>query len=592
MNKKHSIRRRIKIIVPNSIKRYRRRTKRWIKENRSTCKRIFTALCAVVLFIGIFAMVGELRTQSYSQYFDTDDIIYINTAVSDEPQPSEIKYKDGEIYLPFDFVKENIDSNIYRSEEGDRIIITTDNNVIRLRSDDNNAYMNGTALELNMPVYDINNKYGYLPASSLQKFYPIRLTYNKDSNTVTMENTDTVSFSSILKMSTYLKYKPARGSLRVRRLQRYEILHFLKLGDSDGYTLVTTEDGLCGYVPTYLLDSIKTVPPSVSKPSKKQLWKCTDGKANIVFDQLTNSTANTNTERMPLYDGVDVICTTWFSFEDTNGKIRNIADKNYVDLAHAKGKKVWGLITDNFDGAVSHSILSNADTRESVIKQLLAYSSLYELDGINIDFESVPQEDGELFVQFIRELAPALHNEGITLSADFYVPTQWTAHYNRGKCAEVLDYVIVMGYDQHTSGSSEVGSNAEIGWSVKAIRDTLAEDVPKEKLILGIPFYTRVWTIANNTGSFTQKAMGMKASRDFMTEKGGIIAPDEKSGQNYAETSDLSNTYKCWFEDAYSIKNRLDAVNKYDIAGTAAWKSGFETSDIWGILKDELKGKA
>lgn len=547
-------------------------------------KQIFAVLCFVALLLIVYNVIGALRTMDFEKYYGTDSILYINIAENTQAQPSDIKYENGEIYLPFELVKEYIDNNIYRSEERDRIIITTADSVIRMRSESNEAYLNGNSMELNMPIYDTD----YLPASVLEQFYSVSFSYSAKNNTVTMSYTDRESCSAVLKKSAYLKYEPERSSLRVKKLKKGTTV--TAVSTNDKYTLVSTDDGLCGYLSTSVLKDIKALEPEIIQPEPKQLWTCTDGKANIVFDQVTNSTANTNYERIPLKDGVDVICPTWFSFENTKGDIRNLADRAYVDKAHEKGIKVWGLITDNFDSSVSHGVLSDADTREHVIKQLLAYISLYNLDGINIDFEAVPTEDGELYVQFLRELAPMLHNEGITLSADFFVPKPWTYHYNREKCGEVLDYVIVMGYDQHYAGSDEAGSNAEISWSREAITATLAQGVPAEKLILGIPFYTRVWTINNSTGELSQKAMGMKSAKDFMTEKGGIIKWLDSAGQNYAEVSDSINTYKCWFEDADSVRLRLGLVKEYDIAGTAAWKSGMETDDIWEILKTELKG--
>lgn len=546
-------------------------------------KQIFVILCFFLFLLIVYNVVGAVRTMDFEKYYGTDGILYINIAKNTRAQPSDIKYENGEIYLPFELVKEYIDGNIYRSEEKDRIIITTDDSVIRMRSESNEAYLNGNSMELNMPIYDTD----YLPASVLEQFYPVYFSYSAQNNTVTMSYTDSESCSAVLKKSAYLKYEPTRGSLRVKKLKKGTVV--TAVSAEDKYTLVSTDEGLCGYLLTSALKDIRTLEPTIIQPEPKQLWKCTNGKANIIFDQVTNSTANTDYERIPLHEGVDVICTTWFSFENTNGDIRNLADRAYVDRAHEKGIKVWGLITDNFDSSVSHAVLSDADTREHVIKQLLAYSSLYNLDGINIDFESVQTDDGDLFVQFIRELAPMLHNEGITLSADFFVPKPWTYHYNRGRCGEVLDYVIVMGYDQHYAGSATAGSNAELSWSREAITATLAQGVPAEKLILGIPFYTRVWTIENSTGEVSQKAMGMKGAKDFMTEKGGIIKWLDSAGQNYAEVADSVNTYKCWFEDADSVRLRLGLVKEYNIVGTAAWKSGMETDDIWGILKECLK---
>jgi spore germination protein YaaH len=81
----------------------------------------------------------------------------------------------------------------------------------------------------------------------------------------------------------------------------------------------------------------------------------------------------------------------------------------------------------------------------------------------------------------------------------------------------------------------------------------------------------------------------MEKSKEFMSEKGGTEVWLEEAGQNYSEANDGEYTYKCWFEDADSVKLRLQLAKQYQTAGVAAWKSGFETEDIWSILKDELK---
>lgn len=554
------------------------------RRRKSVHKRLCLVLLLIVAAILLFSIVDAIRTVNYKRHYGTDKVMYINIFENTEAEASDIKVEGGEIYLPFELVKEYVDGNIYRTEEKDRIIITTNDSVIRMRSESNNAYVNGSPMELNMPVYDAD----FLPASVLEQFYPVKFNYDRDHNSVTMSRTDNHILKGTISKKTRLKYEPKNSSLNVEKLKKGTVVTALEQGAD--YTLVSTENGACGYVKTKAIADIATIPSQVSAPEPKQLWKCTDGKANVVFDQITNASANTNVDRMPIYDGVDVVCTTWFSFENTNGDIRNIADRAYVDRLHANDIKVWGLITDNFDGAISHAVLSDADTREYVVKQLLAYVSLYDLDGINIDFESVPKDDGDAFVQFIRELAPMLHNEGVTLSADFFVPRSWTYHYNRGKCAEVLDYAIVMGYDQHYGGSESAGSNAEIGWSKEAITETMAQGVPKEKLLLGIPFYTRVWTENSSTGELSQTAMGMEKAKSFMEEKGGGFSLDKASGQNYSQVTEGELTYKCWLEDSYSVRERLRLANEYDIAGVAAWKNGMETEDIWGILKNEIKG--
>ncbi|MDE6182007.1 MAG: hypothetical protein K2F59_02215, partial [Eubacteriales bacterium] len=366
--------------------------------------------------------------------------------------------------------------------------------------------------------------------------------------------------------------------------------------EENEYIKIKTKDGYVGYVNKKHIDenSLVTYSGENTPPEKEdeeiEIWK-PDKKINLVFEQMTNVEAIRASLKKDYPNEIDVLVPTFFSFLNTNGDIKNLADKSYVENAHKNGFQVWGLLTDNFDKATSHSVLSSTETREYVIKQLLAYVSLYNLDGINIDFESVPSDDGEYFVQFLRELAPLLKKQGAVLSVDLFVPKPWTAHYMREEVAKVADYLIVMGYDEHYAGSKTAGSVASISWSEEAITSTLKENVPKEKLILAVPFYTRIWTEENVDGkiNLSSKAYGMDSAYDFIIQKGGEFTWLEDMGQYYAEVTEDNITYKVWLEDEKSLERRLDLILKYDVAGCGAWKLWLEKDEVWNILDEKLQ---
>ncbi|MBQ6555043.1 MAG: glycosyl hydrolase, partial [Firmicutes bacterium] len=307
---------------------------------------------------------------------------------------------------------------------------------------------------------------------------------------------------------------------------------------------------------------------------------------NLVFDQISNAAGAALTMSNGMPEGVNVLCPTWFSFKDEGGEIVNKANADYVDWAHRNGVRVWGLVTDNFDASVSGAVLTDDKTREYAIKQIIAYAETYDLDGINIDFEAVPKADGEYWTQFLRELAPACKSRGLTLSCDLFVPRPWSLYYNRKEVGKIVDYAIVMGYDEHYGGSDEAGSVASLSWSDTAVHGSLDAGIPKEKLILGIPFYTRIWTEKN--GELTSSAYSMTAADEILKENDANFSYDEITEQNYAEYTDEEGRHRCWIEDEQSVKKRVETAVRYDTAGIAAWKLRMEKDGIAHIIKETL----
>ena len=558
-------------------------------------KNIFKIL-SLLIFVIVLATIAKIFLPNFTKidYRESVDLaqdeIGVNMQLDYIPMTNPPILQEGEIYLPIDFVKEYIDQYIYWDKEENKLTITNENNVIRMKTDELEYFVNNEPLELDLPIYNID-EVAYMPKLFLQDFYGLNFEYIEQTKILDIVKDDYKKSS--LKSNTRLRKGADKKSPFVEKLKKGDTVYFYE-NEQNGYTKIKTSNGYIGFVPTNLLENIEDINIQNNYENDyvaKAPWTASNGKINLVFDQMQNVVANSSESRRTYHDGVDVLVPTWFSFKDESGQIVNIADKGYVNWAHNNGYKVWGLLTDNFDKKISHSVLSSTENREYVIKQLLAYVSMYDLDGINIDFESVPTDDGDNFIQFLRELSPALRAEGAVLSVDVFVPKPWTAHYNRNEVGKIVDYVIVMGYDEYYAGSESAGSVASMSWSNTAIKDTLAEGVPKEKLILGIPFYCRLWTetLENGEIELSSKAYGMNGAYDFIEEKGGTFTFDSETEQNYGEAKEDNKTYRVWLEDEQSVSKRLDLVLEYDIAGAGAWKRGLEKEEIWPILKQKLK---
>ena len=142
------------------------------------------------------------------------------------------------------------------------------------------------------------------------------------------------------------------------------------------------------------------------------------------------------------------------------------------------------------------------------------------MDGINVDFESLSEDVGIHFLEFLRELSIECHKNNLVLSVDNPVPEDFTSHYDRAEQGRVVDYVIIMGYDEHYVGS-EAGSVASLDYVRGGIERTL-NDVPKEKVINAVPFYTRLWT--ETESGWKSTALGIAKAKEWIRrEPGGAL---------------------------------------------------------------------
>lgn len=561
------------------MKKHRKAIYKPKKFNNSKLTAILFGIIGVLIIIKLFSI---LNYDSFYSVYPQMNKNQINLVYESEILGEKgIIEKDNEIYIPVNTIKETFDPYIYINDDMESITITTADHVIKMRNKESTYFVNDEELSLSLPLYTIDGT-SYLPINILEEIYGIATDYNPDTKILSIDNKN-ITTANMLKNGK-LYFNKAKNSKIITNLKKADKLTIFE--ENQDLTLVRSSQGYVGYVKTQLLGNKTTIPET--EKEQKALWQPTNGKISMVFDQLTSINASSSIEKRTEIDNLDIICPTFFSFENTKGDIRNIADKSYIQWAHNQGYQVWALLTDNFDAATSRAVLTNDETRAYVIKQLLAYCSMYELDGINLDFESVPADCSQQWLQFVRELTPRLHQEGIIVSVDCFVPKPWTAQYMRKELAEVVDYIVVMGYDEHYKGSEESGSVASISWSREAITATLNQDVPKEKLILGVPFYTRIWTEEN--GKITDaSSYSMNQAYSIMKEKNAHINWLENMGQYYGEATKNETTYKCWFEDARSIKERLQLVKEYDVAGVAGWKKGLEYQEIWSVINEEIK---
>lgn len=503
--------------------------------------------------------------------------------------------ENGIVFMPISFVESHFNDGFYWDQDEQILTYTTVHDVIRMRTDDLTYYINDEPLTLQIPIREMVVGVPYIPLELLKKFSHHEFSYYDEPGTLIIEDLtqDRVYVTVSPRNESYALVRSwmDRKSTIVKRMAEGERLKFID-GDSV-WTKVRTEEGYIGYIKNEDITDQITV---AGTPWIREVYDYStrpefEGGLNLAWNYVGNVDANKNLDnKLEGVHGLDVISPTWFYIKNAEGDIHNQADINYVRNAHERGIQVWALFANQFgDKEMTHAALSSTSARENMIRQILALSALYEVDGINVDFESISKESGEHFVQFIKELTPYLKEQGLVVSVDMYVPSSWTAHYGRKEVGEVVDYVMVMTYDEHWSTSPKSGSVASIDFVEKGITDTLKE-VPAKKTVLGLPFYTRLWTETQEDGEtkVKSKAYGMNSGYDHMTENGAQFQWLEDIGQYYAEYTKDNAIYKMWLEDERSIEVKIQLVEKYNLAGVAAWQIGLEKPEVWDVLAEYL----
>ena len=539
---------------------------------------------SLILSISIFSGIKKFLENRIDK--DRIRIVVKDNIVSDDLAIYTI---NNENYFSVEFLKKYIDSTLFPEQDKDTITITNTNNVIRLNTDELTYYVNSNPISLELPII-VENNIMLMPVSLAKSIYNLDINYINNNKKAIIDFNNENKKTTKLHKTVKIYDSTDKKNKKVAKLKKNtEITIFDK---ENGYYSVRGSNGEVGYLKEKY---IKQINEEITKNNNdnndnRVAFKPKNGRITMIWDQVFNSAQNKKESKYIPIDNLDVISPTWFEISDDEGNVSNIADKSYIDWAHSKGYQVWGLFSNGFDPDITHNTLSNPDIREKIIKQILSYAQIYNLDGINIDFEAIRKADGEYFVQFVREITPYLKAQGLTVSVDLSRPEGWNSYYGMKEVGEVVDYVVLMAYDEHWGTSPKSGSVASIGWTEQSIINSL-KMVPKEKLILGVPFYTRLWEekIVDNKNTVSSSSLGMKSTLEYISKNGMQTVYDNESGQNYASIEKNDITYKIWIEDDLSMRKRMELIEKYDIAGVAGWKRHLEGENTLNIINEYMK---
>lgn len=549
----------------------------------------------VVIIIGlmtaffIYKFSPSKEVMELSEYYnltsEEEMAIILQDTISDEKG----LYSDGIPYISYSMVKELFNKKFYWDANEHIMILTRPQEIIKIQPDTAEITVNKGSVAKEYVVVKMHNDVPYIAMPYVQEMSDITYkTYELPNRIVIKYKWGINELAATVKKKTVIRLEDSIKSKILAEISPGDEVICVDTGEtiSRGFSKIISEDGVIGYVKTKKLNesSYRTTESTFVKPEYVHITK--DYDICMAWHQVTNASANGGLlNLLNSTKGVNTISPTWFSVKDNKGNISSLADETYVQRAHNAGVEVWGLCSDfskEIDIAV---VLSNTASRERLENKLLSMAIEYNLDGLNIDFENIKEESGEDFIQFVREMAVKCSNNGIVLSINNYVPVSYREYYNYEEQGEVADYVVIMAYDEHYSGSEEAGSVSSIGFVNDAV-SKITGMVSEERVIMALPFYTRLWKLSNE--GLTSAAYSMSGAQSILDDRGVKPSWDTATGQYYAEYQEGGATFQIWLEEEKSIEEKLKAVTQGGVHNVSFWRLGFEKTEVWNTVANYI----
>ena len=543
-------------------------------------------IIALVLIVGAIGGYYVIKRNYIVSKINQTNLI-INNSNATSSLKNNVYIKNGVVYVAKPDIYNFFDNTIIYDEKYNQVVTTSSTKIASLPIDSKQIQVNSSNTTIKAGAI-ILDEVAYVPISELDEVYNIKTTYVESEDLVYIDSLDREQQTATLKKDSSIKYKPTIISATLAKAKQGDTLTIANRSDypvPNGWTRVRTENGTLGYIQTGKLNEFKTIREKAEEKAK------IEGPISLAWDYYSEYvSAPTRTGKIT---GVNVVSPSFFYMTkySTTNIYENVGNEGiaYVNWAHGNGYQVWPMFT-NSNMSETSKMLSDYKSRENVINQIIKYIKQYNLDGINIDFEGMYETDKDNFSRFLIEIRPRLNEIGAVLSVDVTAPDgapEWSLCYDRYTIGKVADYVMFMAYDQYGVSATKAGTTAGHNWVEANVKKFLGqEEVKAEKIILGIPFYTRVWKEIN--GNVISSVVNIGNVNNLIPSN-ATKTWDEDLQQYYVEYKKGGATYKIWVEDEKSIEAKLDLVSKYNLGGAAYWEYDRATNSIWNLIESKIK---
>lgn len=550
------------------------------KKKKKIIKTFLVMIVVIVLFIICYIA---------NDYIILDNNKTINLIINNKNITSNLKKEiliDSDvIYISKQDLANFFDKYIYEEEQTNQIITTYNKKIATIGFEENIININGAEKEIYAHAIKKDDTI-YLPISEMKDVYGIEIENIKNSKVITIDSESKEQNKATILKDSAVKSSTGFISKTVDRVKKGNYVMLVSKLDN-GWSRVRTENGKLGYIKSNRLTNEINVRQNMEE--EQQI----NGKVNLVWDYYSEYVSAPD-RRGTNIEGVNVVSPSFF-YLDSKGKLQEnvgIKGEEYIKWAHNNGYKVWPMVSNAGNGmlTVTSNIMNSYEKRQKLIEEIVNVCVKYKLDGINIDFENMKQEDIHLYSRFIIELTPRIKEIGQVISVDVTAPDggeTWSMCFDRHVIGDVADYIVFMAYDEYGISSTKAGTTAGFDWVELSLNKFLkTEEIEPNKIILAVPFYTRLWS-EDSSGKVTSKVVNMK-DIDTVIPENVERKWDEKLKQNYVEYLDNGITKKMWIEDLNSIREKISLITKNNLAGIASWEKDREDSNVWGLIKKEL----
>ena len=582
------------------------------KQNRRRRKRNLVLKMILFVILLIAAVVGAFLWKKYSpskekadlkEYYGIEKEGQLAITINNEITEPHGMISEGKAYVQCETVRDHISNRFYWDSKENKLLYTLPKDIVSVEVGSKDYMVSNDKNSEDYVILKTEGSTAYIALDFIQQYMNIDYAVYENPGRVMIVSEWGETPVAQVKKNTQVRYRGGVKSPVLSEVKKKD--EVVVLEEEENWKKVRTKDGFIGYVKNSALKETekKKLARKFEEPDYTNI--SLDYTVNLVWHNVTNREANNNVlDKIAETKGLTTIAPTWYHVKNTDGDLESLSSADYVEKARQLKVDVWATVRD-FDGGINsqsetYELVSSTSKREKLINQLISDALQTNIAGINVDFEKVSEECGEHYIQFIRELSVRCRQSALVLSVDNYVPKNYNMQYNRKEQGVFADYVIIMGYDEHHGGSPEAGSVSSYNFVQEGIEETLKE-VPAEKVISGVPFFTRLWSekpktqeqLAKDQGTeaaqyateVKSEAYGMSKAKEKVTEAGADITWDEEAKQNFATWTDGDTTYKIWLEDVKSLEPKLKLMKEYGLAGSAAWALGQESSDVWPLIQ-------
>ncbi len=548
----------------------------------------FIKLFTVILFLIMGYMICDRADDFFpSVTYGKDEVrVVIDNREVTKSLPNRAVIKNDAVFLSFDTVKKYFDPYLYFDEKYQTVIITNAENVMKLKIDDRMIRFNGEEKQVQNPATK-SGEVIYLPMEEIKEMLDIDVDY-QEKIVVSTKDTNYQDVKMSKKGSVKLKKKELSGSTGKYLID--DILRVYPSGDNEEYVKVRTANGSLGYVKNEYIKEGTVVSNYQVPPEEHSISR----KINLTWDLAGNQNTGDKIE------GLNVISPMWIFMKNSSGDVSNTISTYYISWADQMGYELWPMVkNDNMGPSRTSELVKDMEARETFINQVVSLAKQYQFPGINLDFENMKRDDSGDYTEFVRELSADLRRNGILVSVDVGAPDgseNYSQCFNRTDLSKCVDYVVLMGYDQY--GQRSDGPSASLEWVERSIKKMVEnEQVPSEKLILGVPFYTKYIKQQETTSgdemvyqTIGQNSLFMGGGKKYLNAYQNYTVWDDKMKQYYIEYRSGNTIEKCWVEEEKSLAEKVKLVDKYHLTGVASWAKGMETNSAWEVIFNNVEG--